>query len=243
MVSKAAMRVETWKVDKVKPYQANPRSKQPIDKVAESLRTFGWRQPIVVDSDGVIVVGHTRYQAALQLGMTTVPVHVAKDLTPEQCRSYRIADNRTGELAEWDDALLVAELTELSEIGALPMTGFSADDLIDLGRTHERQQAKGTGIDVLNVTMAPPKTLVSVGDVWDLGKHVLVAEKVVSGWPNWVRLLEPGMLLCPYPTPHVTLTERAQKTPCLLVQPDAFVAGHCVDRYQERFGRAKKRDA
>lgn len=83
-----------------------------MDAVAESIRQFGFRQPIVVDENGVIVVGHTRYKAAKKLGLATVPAHVARDLTPEQLRAYRLADNKTAERAEWDMELLPIELGE-----------------------------------------------------------------------------------------------------------------------------------
>jgi ParB-like chromosome segregation protein Spo0J len=98
--------------------------------VADSIREFGFRQPIVVDADGVIVVGHTRYKAALKLGLETVPVHVAKDLTPQQARAYRLADNRSAENAEWDVDLLPIELGELRDDGAdLKLLGFASHAL------------------------------------------------------------------------------------------------------------------
>jgi ParB-like chromosome segregation protein Spo0J len=95
------MQVQLRDTDEIKPYEANPRlNDQAVDGVAASLKEFGFRQPIVVDEDGVIVVGHTRYKAALKLGLKTVPVHVATDLTPEQLRAYRLVDNKTAERAE-----------------------------------------------------------------------------------------------------------------------------------------------
>ncbi|HEV3383232.1 MAG TPA: ParB N-terminal domain-containing protein [Gemmata sp.] len=79
----------------------NPRiNDAAVDAVAESIRQFGWRVPIVVDANMVIICGHTRYKAALKLGLKQVPVHIARDLTPEQVRAYRIADNKTAELAD-----------------------------------------------------------------------------------------------------------------------------------------------
>ena len=84
-----------------------------VDKVAESIKRFGFKQPIVIDKDGVIVAGHTRVEAARSLGMKSVPVIVADDLSPEQVRAYRIADNRTTEFAKWDEVLLAEELSAL----------------------------------------------------------------------------------------------------------------------------------
>lgn len=93
------MQVEQRPLAEIRPYENNPRDNDAaVDAVAESIRRFGFRQPIVVDAEGVIVVGHTRWKAAQKLGLQTVPVHVATDLTPEQIRAYRIADNKTDEL-------------------------------------------------------------------------------------------------------------------------------------------------
>jgi ParB-like chromosome segregation protein Spo0J len=88
----------------IRPYFNNPRINDPaVRAVAASIREFGFRQPIVVDVVGVIIVGHTRYLAAIELGLEKVPVHVASDLTPTQIRAYRIADNQTATLSRWDD--------------------------------------------------------------------------------------------------------------------------------------------
>ena len=97
------MLVEERPIDSIRPYENNPRVNDPaVDAVAASIRQFGFRQPIVVDEDGVIIVGHTRYKAALKLGWQEVPVHVAVGLTPAQARAYRIADNQTATLSTWD---------------------------------------------------------------------------------------------------------------------------------------------
>src|SRR5262245_55721343 len=108
------MQLENWEVVRLVPYERNPRlNDEAVSAVAASIKEFGFRQPIVVDTDGVIVVGHTRYRAAQQLGLTHVPVHVATDLTPAQLKAYRIADNQTATIAEWDPHLLPLELADL----------------------------------------------------------------------------------------------------------------------------------
>src|SRR5918995_1308258 len=105
------MEIELWPITGIRPYENNPRiNDDAVDSVAASIREFGFRQPIVVDSDGVIICGHTRWKAAQKLGLEKVPVHVATDLTPEQIKAYRIADNQTASLAEWDQELLPLEL-------------------------------------------------------------------------------------------------------------------------------------
>ena len=128
MVPTKDLRVKYVPIGDVHPYEDNPRRNDgAVQAVANSLREFGWKQPIVVDADGTIVVGHTRYKAALALEMTHVPVVVASDLTPEQCAAYRLADNRVGELAEWDENLLAVELDGLAE---LDMSAFGFDDSV-----------------------------------------------------------------------------------------------------------------
>lgn len=111
------MLIETRLLADIRPYPNNPRDNdQAIDAVAESIRRFGFRQPIVVDADGVIVCGHTRWKAAQKLGLAEAPVHVARDLTPDQARAYRVADNKTAEIAEWNLDLLPAELGALGDV-------------------------------------------------------------------------------------------------------------------------------
>ena len=141
------MQIEMRKTSDIKPYEKNPRiNDKAVDAVAESIRQFGFRQPVVVDADGVIIVGHTRYKAALRLGLKTVPVHVAADLTPQQARAYRVADNRTNETAEWDIDLLPIELGELREGGAdLKLLGFTDKELAEYLREFDTGLEDGEG--------------------------------------------------------------------------------------------------
>jgi site-specific DNA-methyltransferase (adenine-specific) len=140
-----------------------------VAAVAASIRQFGFRQPIVVDADGVIVVGHTRWKAAKSLGLAEVPVHVAADLTPEQARAYRIADNKTASLAEWDDDLLVAELKRLQEADFdVSGLGFDTDELADLLN-------EGTeGLTDPDEVPEEVETRCKPGDLWILGRHRLL---------------------------------------------------------------------
>lgn len=110
------MNIQLLKVTEIKPYDRNPRrNDKAVDYVAESITKYGFQQPIVVDKDKVIVVGHTRYKAAKKLGYQEVPVLVAEDLTPEQAQAYRLADNKTNQYAKWDDDMLTEELRELMQ--------------------------------------------------------------------------------------------------------------------------------
>ena len=112
------MNIEMWPIEKPIPYARNARkiSDAAVAKVAASIKEFGWRQPIVVDTEGVVVAGHTRLLAARKLGLTTVPVHVAANLTPAQIKAYRLMDNRSHEEAEWDMELLPLELEDLKAL-------------------------------------------------------------------------------------------------------------------------------
>lgn len=125
------MIIEQRSIDSIRPYPRNPRrNDQAVDRVAQSIKEFGFNQPIVVDSEGVIVVGHTRFKAAQKLKLTQVPVLVAT-ASNEKLQAYRIADNKLNELAEWDDDLLLKELQEIvANLGDADLTGFDLDDLL-----------------------------------------------------------------------------------------------------------------
>lgn len=125
------MLIEDWPITRVRPYPNNPRVlRNAAEKVAESIKAFGWRQPIVVDAEGVIIAGHGRHAAAQLLKLKKVPVHVAADLTPDQVRALRIADNKTATFSDWDDAKLADELAEIMAGAAgATFTGFSQSEL------------------------------------------------------------------------------------------------------------------
>jgi hypothetical protein len=108
---------ETVPIDQVRPYWRNPRkvTDEAVNAVVESIKSFGFQQPIVVDGEFVIIVGHTRYQACRRLGYPEVEVLVASDLTPQQARQYRLVDNKAGELSTWDFEKLVEELAALDQ--------------------------------------------------------------------------------------------------------------------------------
>lgn len=116
------------KISDVKPYENNPRdNEEAVEPTAKSIKEFGWQgNPIIVDKDHVIIAGHTRYKAAKKLGMKEVPVVVASKLTPEQVKALRLADNKTGEIAEWDDELLDDELNDILDID-MSEFGFDLD--------------------------------------------------------------------------------------------------------------------
>lgn len=121
------MKIVNKKIDEVFLYANNPRKNDmAVDKIAASIKEFGFKVPIVIDKKGVIVAGNTRYKASRQLGLEEIPCLVADDLTEEQIKAFRLADNKTAEFAEWDDSLLELELLGIDEID-MSKFGFELD--------------------------------------------------------------------------------------------------------------------
>lgn len=192
------MEVELRPVGKITPYDNNPRRNDAgVDAVAASIQEFGFRQPVVVDEQDVIIVGHTRYKAALKLGLATVPVHVARGLTPEQARAYRIADNQTATLSGWDDDKLAAELVALQRAEFdLSLTGFPEAEVL-------RLLAEPPGelrADPDEVPDPPADPITRPGDLWVLGRHRLLCgdatkeadvARVLDGRPADLLLTDP----------------------------------------------------
>lgn len=126
------MQIIDKKLDELREYENNPRNNEnAVAAVAASIKEFGFKVPIVIDAAGVIIAGHTRAKAAAELGLATVPCIVADDLTDEQIRAFRLADNKTGELAGWDFEKLEAELAQLSEMD-MSEFGFITSDDVDI---------------------------------------------------------------------------------------------------------------
>lgn len=136
------MDIITMKLDELVPYENNPRNNDDaVGAVANSIREFGFKVPIIVDKDNVIVAGHTRLRAAQFLGLKDVPVIRADDLSEEQVRAFRLADNKTAELADWDMEKLNLELAQLSE---LDMAAFGFEELDDTAEAEEEAEENTT---------------------------------------------------------------------------------------------------
>ena len=166
------MKIEMMPIAALKPYPNNPRRNElAVEPVAKSIEAFGFRQPIVVDKDGVIVCGHTRYKAAKKLGLKKVPVHVATDLTPEQARAYRLADNKTNELADWDTDSLQLELAELQQLDFdLDVLSFPEVELAELLSVGIQDE-----LDEADAVVPVPEMATSVpGRMYALGDHRLL---------------------------------------------------------------------
>jgi DNA modification methylase len=166
------MKIELRPLDHIKPYPGNPRiNDEAVEAVTASLKEYGFRQPIVVDAEDVIIVGHTRFKAAQKLGLAKVPVHVATDLTAAQVKAYRIADNATNEIAEWNYELLPIELSALQDMEYdLGLLGFDSEEL---QRIMSGDVQEGL-TDPDDIPLPPDAAITQPGDIWVLGNHRLL---------------------------------------------------------------------
>lgn len=163
------MDIKVQKTEDLIPYEKNPRHNEgAITAVAKSIEKFGFKVPIVVDASNVIVNGHTRLKAAKYLGLKEVPTIIADDLTPEQIKAFRLADNKVGEIATWDEELLNAELDELADLDLdFDMTEFGFD-LPDI---------EGEEVEVIEDEFEeelPAEPISKLGDIYQLGRHRLM---------------------------------------------------------------------
>ena len=154
------MQIKEIEISKIIPYENNPRNNdEAVDKVANSIKEFGFKQPIVLDKDNVIVIGHTRLKASEQLGLEKVPCLYADDLTDDQIKALRLADNKTGEIATWDFEKLDLEIEGI-ELDLEPF-GFEFDD-------------EPTEIVEDEVPDIPEEPTSKYGDIYQLGEHTLM---------------------------------------------------------------------
>lgn len=152
------------KISDIKPYEKNPRKNdEAVEYVANSIKEFGFKVPIVIDKDGVIIAGHTRYKASKKLGLKEVPCIIADDLNEEQIKAFRLADNKVGEVAEWDFDILTEELDDIINID---MTDFA----FDLGLEEEQQEVEEDDFEV----EVPEEPKAKLGDIYQLGNHRLM---------------------------------------------------------------------
>lgn len=168
------------KIDELKPYSRNPRNNDgAVDAVAASIKQFGFKVPIVIDTNGEIIAGHTRLKAAKKLGLAEVPCIIADDLTPDQIKAFRIADNKTAELADWDFELLQLELDDIK----LDMSEFGFDT-VEPGEAYED-----------NYEPEPPEEpRTKPGEMYKLGKHKLLCGDATSA-ASYLHLAGGGVLL------------------------------------------------
>ena len=180
--------VEHWPIARLLPYARNPRvNDHAVDQMAAVIAEFGFRIPVVAKSTGELVDGHLRLKAAHKLGLTTVPVALADDLTDAQIKAFRLLANRSATWASWDDALLRLELDELklSDFD-LALTGFSDEEINALLADLDEPEGEGGSgdEDALPEVQADPVS--ALGDVWLLGPH-----RVLCGDATWPKAMRP----------------------------------------------------
>ncbi len=165
-----ADQVERWPIERLKPYANNPRlhSEADLDKIAASIRKWGWTMPVLVDEEGELIAGHARVGAAIKLGLESIPVIVARGWSEEEKRAYRVADNQLAARASWDSGLLADELQELQFADFdLGLIGFDPDQLETI--------LAGLGSSGLadpdSVPEVPDQPVTWRGDIWLLGDH------------------------------------------------------------------------
>lgn len=175
------MEIITMGVNDITPYEKNPRQNDNAVKyVAESIKAFGFKQPIVIDKNGVIVAGHTRHRAAIELGLTEVPCIMADDLTEEQVKAYRLADNKVAEAAEWDIELLNEEIDDIFDID-MELFGFdfSIEEEAPMEVAEDEYEPE-----------EPKEPKAKPGDIYQLGNHRLMCGSSTS--PEDVEKLMDG---------------------------------------------------
>ena len=174
------MKIKNTDINHIKAYDKNPRNvANSIDRVADSIAEFGFRQPIVVDEDMIILAGHTRLLASKQLGLKKIPVHIAEGLTNAQKKAYRIMDNKSSEDSEWDQDLLNLEIKDLIEDNYdLNMTGFTPEQIDALSVLAEAVLEGETDEDSIPKPPVEPKS--KLGDIYELGHHRLMCGDSIS---------------------------------------------------------------
>lgn len=158
-------------INELIPYENNPRiNEAAVDAVANSIKEFGFKVPIIIDKNNVIVAGHTRLKAAQKLGLEEVPVIIADDLTDEQVKAFRLADNKVGELAEWDFSKLEEELKNIE----MDMSPFDFD-MKELSKEFDKnKEVVEDDFDVDEAFEQIDEPITQQGDVWLLGNHRLM---------------------------------------------------------------------
>jgi len=225
------------------PYErnANVHPENQIRQIANSIREFGFNNPILVDADGGIIAGHGRYEAALSMGLEKVPTVCLDHLTDEEKRQYIIADNKIAQNAYWDERMLASELQLLNnnfdlmgfEEGEAETLMLENIDTSDMPDVMEDTIDKGSLLQLTSVAVGEPENQVFHGQHWKLGgSHDLLIRSVISESQYWRELLFDNSMFCPYPNPLTALSIKAESYHLLLVQPDTYIAGHILDQYE-----------
>lgn len=235
------MKVQRVAIDTLTPYPGNPR-RGDVSAIAASIEANGIYKPIIVQAaTNTILAGNHTWQAAKHLGMDKIDV-VWADVDDATAKRIVLVDNATNDKATYDFGELKAILDDLDDITG---TGYNAEDLeaitlraleeLDDPDDPDREPTTGELLDLADVTVAEPTHKVHHGDVWHVGHHILVIARVTDEHDKWRDLLTSDRKFAPYPEPYLTTTDLGRATPLLLVQPNAYLAGHLLDKHTAIF--------
>ena len=260
-----ADKVERRPTASLVPYARNARthSAEQIDQLAASMKEFGFTVPVLLDEEGGIIAGHGRVLAAKKLKLREIPCMVAVGWSAAQRAAYVIADNKLAMNAGWDEAILKLEIDDLKGMSFdIGLTGFAAADIDALfnppvapphvdaadpaapGSADPEDSepiSDGSLLALTDITVKEPRHVVALGEVWQVGPHVMCVASVMLDWARWSKHLTDGAIFCPYPGPFVPFSSRAKGVKLVMVHPDHYVAGHVLDRYADVHGAASVR--
>lgn len=219
--------IEWMPIGCIKPYDRNPRKNDgAVEALANSITEFGFKNPIIVDKDLVIIAGHTRLKAAKLLGLKEVPVVVASDLSEAQTRAYRLADNKTGELAEWDDDLLQEELDALDDEFDMEDFGFEAEIVDDL----QIMEA----MDEPPIPETPEEPVSKPGDIWRCGDHLVMCGDATNPY-EMARLMDGELADLAVTDPPYNVDYTGKTADALKIENDRMEESRFVEFLSDAF--------
>lgn len=238
MTNSDPLAVEYVPAGEVRTHPSNPRQGD-VGAIHQSITKNGVYRPLIVQrSTGFILAGNHTYQAMVHHGLEEVPV-VYRDVNEEQAKRIMLADNRTADLGDYDQQVLVDMLTEMEDLEG---TGYDGDDLDSIledlrnSPADEQPHAEDIGerLALMDVTFGPPEHEVENGQTWTVGRHILFVGDLAHDHVVWADYLE-GRVFAPYPEPYLTCSTLAEEEDLLLVQPNPFLAGHLLDAHAQAF--------
>lgn len=242
-------------IENLTPMAGNPR-KGDVQAVKKSYEMFGQRKPIVARRMGVaengfatgtVTAGNHQLEAAKALKWKEIAV-VFIDEDESTAKAFSLADNRTHDLGTYDDAELNVLLKEMEAFDAnlFAATGYTNGDidvlLESLGSKPKADTVddatRGELLSLLNVAYGEPEYVVALGEVWEVGHHILVIADLMKEWQEYVGYLKGDILFLPYPGPFIAVSSKLEKQRALFVQPNIYLAGHLLDKYASIYGKA-----
>lgn len=243
-------------IENLIPMKGNPR-KGDVEAVKRSYEMFGQRKPVVARRTGIsengfaigiVSAGNHQLQAAKALKWKEIAV-VFIDEDENTAKAFSLADNRTHDLGTYDDLELNVLLKEMEAFDKdlFAATGYTNGDIEGLlaslhtdapTEVKDNDEVRGELLSLLNVAYGEPEYLVTAGDVYEVGHHILVVADVMKDWKEYVGYLKNDVLFLPYPGPYIAVTAKLEKQIALFVQPNTYLAGHLLDKYASIYGKA-----